>query len=79
MMRKWLQTLVNEYLPAVAELQHTAVDQAQASEWATWIRQQWAKHGMADLKQQRKARNPLYPTFDPNTVQKYLCLSQQKS
>ena len=53
MMRKWLQTLVDEYLPAIAELQHTAVDQAQASKWAIWMRQRWAEHGMADLKQQR--------------------------
>lgn len=52
-MRKWLQALVNEYLPAVAGLQDTAEDQAQAIEWATWMRQRWAEHGMADLKQQR--------------------------
>ena len=52
-MRKWLQTLVNEYLPAVAELQDTPEDQAQALQWATWMRQQWAEHGMAELKQQR--------------------------
>jgi cell division ATPase FtsA len=51
--RKWLQTLVNEYLPAVAELQNTPEGQAQSLQWATWMRQQWAEHGMADLKQQR--------------------------
>ncbi len=52
-MRKWLQALVDKYLPAVAGLQDTAEDQAQAIEWATWMRQRWAEHGMADLKQQR--------------------------
>ena len=52
-MRKWLQALVDEYLPAVAELQDTPEDQAQSLQWATWMRQQWAKHGMAELKQQR--------------------------
>jgi hypothetical protein len=52
-MRKWLQALVNEYLPAVAELKDTPEDQAQSLQWATWMRQQWAEHGMTDLKQQR--------------------------
>jgi Telomere resolvase len=51
--RKWLQALVDEYLPAVADLQGTPEDQAQSLQWATWMRQQWAEHGMADLKQQR--------------------------
>jgi Telomere resolvase len=52
-MRKWLQALVDEYLPAVADLQGTPEDQAQSLQWATWMRQQWAAHGMAELKQQR--------------------------
>jgi cell division protein FtsB len=52
-MRKWLQALVDEYLPAVAELQDTPEDRAQSLQWATWMRQQWAEHGMAELKQQR--------------------------
>jgi len=51
--RKWLQALVDEYLPAVAELQDTPEDQARSLQWATWMRQQWAEHGMAELKQQR--------------------------
>jgi Telomere resolvase len=52
-MRKWLQALVDEYLPAVAELQDTPEDQAQSLQWATWMRQQWAAHGLTELKQQR--------------------------
>jgi cell division protein FtsB len=52
-MRKWLQALVDEYLPAVADLQGTPEGQAQSLQWATWMRQQWAEHGMAELKQQR--------------------------
>jgi Telomere resolvase len=52
-MRKWLQALVDEYLPAVAKLQDTPEGQAQSLQWATWMRQQWAEHGMAELKQQR--------------------------
>jgi Telomere resolvase len=52
-MRKWLQALVDEYLPAVADLQDTLEGQAQSLQWATWMRQQWAEHGMAELKQQR--------------------------
>ena len=52
-MRKWLQALVNEYLPAVAELQDTPEGQTQSLQWATWMRQQWTEHGMAELKQQR--------------------------
>jgi hypothetical protein len=51
--RKWLQALVDEYLPAVADLQNTPEGQAQSLQWATWMRQQWAEHGMAELKQQR--------------------------
>jgi Telomere resolvase len=52
-MRKWLQTLVDEYLSAVAPLQHLADDRAQAIVWAHRMRQHWAQHGLADLKQQR--------------------------
>jgi Telomere resolvase len=52
-MRKWLQTLVDEYLLAVAPLQHSEDDRAQAIVWANWMRQHWAQHGLADLKQQR--------------------------
>ena len=52
-MRKWLQALVDKYLPAVADLQDTPEGQAQSLQWATWMRQQWAEHGMTDLKQQR--------------------------
>ena len=52
-MRKWLQALVDEYLLAVAELQDAVEDQAEAIEWATWMRQQWVEHGLVDLKQQR--------------------------
>jgi hypothetical protein len=52
-MRKWLQPLVDEYLQAVAPLQHSEDDRAQAITWAHWMRQRWAKHGLADLKQQR--------------------------
>jgi hypothetical protein len=51
--RKWLQALVDEYLPAVADLQGTPEGQAQSLQWATWMRQQWAEHGMTELKQQR--------------------------
>ncbi len=52
-MRKWLQALVDEYLLAVAELQDAVEDQAKAIKWATWMRQQWVEHGLAELKQQR--------------------------
>jgi Telomere resolvase len=52
-MRKWLQTLVDEYIPAVASLQHSEEDRTQAIAWANWMRQHWAQHGLADLKQQR--------------------------
>jgi Telomere resolvase len=52
-MRKWLQTLVDEYLSAVASLQHSEEDRTQAIVWANWMRQHWAQHGLADLKQQR--------------------------
>jgi Telomere resolvase len=52
-MRKWLQALVDEYLPAIAGLQQTEADRAQAIVWATWMRERWADHGLADLRQQR--------------------------
>jgi hypothetical protein len=52
-MRKWLQPLVDEYLSAVAPLSHSADDRAHAIVWAHRMRQQWAQHGLADLKQQR--------------------------
>jgi hypothetical protein len=52
-MRKWLQPLVDEYLQAVAPLQHSKDDRAQAITWANWMRQHWAQHGLSDLKQQR--------------------------
>lgn len=52
-MRKWLQALVEQFLPAVAPLQNTSVDRAEAIKWASWMRQQWVDHGMVNLKQQR--------------------------
>jgi hypothetical protein len=52
-MRKWLQTLVDEYIPAVTPLSHSEDDRAHAIVWAHRMRQQWAQHGLADLKQQR--------------------------
>lgn len=52
-MRKWLQTLVDQFLPAVDALQDTPEGRAEAIVWATWMRQQWAEHGLVELKQQR--------------------------
>jgi hypothetical protein len=42
-MRKWLQTLVDEYIPAVTPLSHSEDDRAQAIVWAHRMRQQWAQ------------------------------------
>jgi hypothetical protein len=58
-MRKWLQPLVDEYLQAVAPLQHSKDDRAQAITWANWMRQHWAQHGLSDLKQQRNLMTDL--------------------
>jgi Telomere resolvase len=52
-MRRWLQALVDEYLPAIAGLQHTDAGRVEAIVWANWMRQKWADYGLADLKQQR--------------------------
>ena len=52
-MRKWLQTLVDQFLPAVELLQDTPEGRAQGLKWATWMRQQWVEHGLVELKQQR--------------------------
>ena len=52
-MRKWLQAVVDQFLPAVASLPATPQGRAEAIKWATWMRQQWVEHGLADLKQQR--------------------------
>ncbi len=52
-MRKWLQTLVDQFLSAVERLQDTPEGRAQGQKWATWMRQQWVEHGLAELKQQR--------------------------
>ncbi len=52
-MRKWLQALVDQLLPAVELLQDTPEGRAEAIRWATWMRQQWVEHGLVELKQQR--------------------------
>ncbi len=52
-MRKWLQTLVNQFLLAVELLQDTPEGRAEAIRWAAWMRQQWVEHGLVELKQQR--------------------------
>ncbi len=52
-MRKWLQTLVDQFLPAVELLQDTPEGRTQGQKWATWMRQQWVEHGLVELKQQR--------------------------
>ena len=40
-------------MPSVAQLQDSPEGRDEALQWATWMRQQWAAHGMAELKQQR--------------------------
>lgn len=52
-MRKWLQQLVDQYLPVIAALEDTPDGRAVAQEQAGWMKQQWAAHGMATLAQQR--------------------------
>ena len=52
-MRKWLQAVVDQFLPAVAALQDTPEGRVEAVKWATWMRQQWVEHGLVELKQQR--------------------------
>ena len=52
-MRKWLQKLVDQYLPAIADLQDTPDGRAEAQTWADWMKDQWANHGLKALKQQR--------------------------
>jgi Telomere resolvase len=52
-MRKWLQALVDQFLPAVAPLQNTSAGRAEVIKWTSWMRQQWVEHGMVNLKQQR--------------------------
>ncbi len=53
-MRKWLERLVDyEYLPAVRKLENTPAGQAQAQEWAEWMKEQWSNHGLKSLSQQR--------------------------
>lgn len=54
MMKKWLAVLLDDhYLPAIAHLQDNPSDRAKAEEWATWLKQQWAERGLAQLNQQR--------------------------
>lgn len=52
-MRKWLQKLVDQYLPEIAALKDTPEGRAEAQGWANWMKKQWAKHGLPTLKQQR--------------------------
>ena len=52
-MRKWLQKLVDQYLPAISDLEDTPEGRAEAQVWADWMKDQWANHGLATLKQQR--------------------------
>ena len=52
-MRKWLQKLVDQYLPAISDLEDTPEGRAEAQVWADWMKDQWAIHGLMALKQQR--------------------------
>ena len=52
-MRKWLQKLVDQYLPAISDLEDTPEGRAEAQVWADWMKDQWANHGLMALKQQR--------------------------
>ncbi len=70
---KWLTDLIkHEYLPAVRELSDTPEDRVKAQEWAAWMKQQWATHGLKQLKQQRNlmtaVRGAIKTTLGENHV-----------
>jgi bisphosphoglycerate-dependent phosphoglycerate mutase len=71
MKKRWLEKLLSKYLPAIKDLGHSDKDRAEAQRWATWMKQQWVRRGLVDLKQQR---NPMTQTrnsikeIDPNHV-----------
>lgn len=53
MPRKWLQRLIDQYIPAIARLEDTPEGRVVAQERSQWMKDQWAKHGLKALKQQR--------------------------
>ena len=73
-MRKWLQALVDQFLPAVELLQNTPEDRAEGQKWATWMRQQWVEHGLADLKQQRNLMTDVRNTIKRRLGEEHLAL-----
>ncbi|NJK42106.1 MAG: hypothetical protein HC934_13665 [Acaryochloridaceae cyanobacterium SU_2_1] len=53
-MRGWLRTLFEkQYYPAISVLMDTPADRQSAQQWADWMRQQWDRHGLSNLTQQR--------------------------
>ncbi|WP_299484502.1 protelomerase family protein [Acaryochloris sp. IP29b_bin.137] len=53
-MRRWLKKLYDhQFFPAVATLGNSPQDRQIAEQWASWMKQQWHKHGLKTLKQQR--------------------------
>lgn len=53
MTRRWLQKLIDEYIPAIATLSDTNAGHIEAHRWAEWMKEQWANHGLTSLSQQR--------------------------
>ncbi|MGJ3254635.1 MAG: protelomerase family protein [Elainellaceae cyanobacterium] len=53
MTRRWLEKLIDEYIPAIATLSNTDAGHVEAHRWAEWMKEQWAKHGLKSLSQQR--------------------------
>lgn len=53
-MRRWLETLFNkQFFPEISVLENTTADRKTAKRWADWMREQWDKHKLSKLSQQR--------------------------
>lgn len=55
-MKKWLQSLLNQFLPAVEKLGHDPAGRAEAERQAAWMKAQWTARGLTGLTQQK---NPM--------------------
>lgn len=70
-MKRWLEELLEEYLPGIRDLKDNCSDRAKAQQWTNWMKQRWCDRGLVELRQQKEPMNltrSAIKEIDPNHV-----------
>lgn len=70
-MKRWLEELLEEYLPLIRDLKDNCSDRQTAQQWTNWMKQRWCDRGLVELRQQKEPMNLTrlaIKEIDPNHV-----------